>query len=97
MDIDDVYREFCPFGHYQRKVFWTIGVFTSFMALHQIQNVYVGAEPKFQCRLKDGKLISGCPEYGSRCQKYVYDRTEFTSIVSEVGFAFSVIRYCWSQ
>ena len=91
-----MYHEFCPFGHYQRKVFWTIGVFTSFMALHQIQNVYVGAEPKFQCHLKDGKLIPGCPEHGSRCQKYVYDRTEFTSIVSEVGFAFSVIGYCWS-
>ena len=85
MDIDDVYRDFCPFGRHQRNVFWCIGIFTSFMALHQVHNVFIGAEPAFQCRLNNGKLIRGCPHSGVKCQNYVYDRTEFTSIVSEVG------------
>ena len=42
MDVDEVYKRYAEFGFYQQQVFAFLAVFQAFLALHQVQNVFVG-------------------------------------------------------
>ena len=83
MEIDDVYKIIGEFGIYH--VFLYLCIIPSYitLAFQLLQNVFIAAVPDFYCE-NNVTVYNQCPTEGS-CQSYVYNGSDFTSVVSEVG------------
>lgn len=85
MEIDEAFKVVGEYGPLQRRVFWSMAVPQMFVAWHHILNAFVGAEPRFHCVGTDKKVYTDCKSADDNfCQDFVFDVSNFTSIVSEV-------------
>jgi len=86
MDIDEAFKVVGEYGPLQQRVFWSMAIPQMFVAWHHILNAFVGAEPRFQCVGTDKKVYTDCKTADDNlCQDFVFDDSNFTSIVSEVS------------
>jgi len=86
MEIDEAFKIVGEYGALQRRVFWSMALPQAFVAWHHILNAFVGAEPHFQCIGTDKKVYVDCKSAGDNlCHNFVFDVSNFTSIVSEVS------------
>ncbi|CAL1547500.1 unnamed protein product [Lymnaea stagnalis] len=56
MNLDQLTRVLGEFGPYQRQKYLLMCLFSTLSAFHALNMVFVGAEPKFHCRLPDTNL-----------------------------------------
>jgi len=86
MEIDEAFKIVGEYGPLQRRVFWSMATPQVFVAWHHILNAFVGAEPHYQCVGTDKKVYTDCKSADDNlCHDFVFDVSNFTSIVSEVS------------
>ena len=88
MDIDTAFTKYCEFGYKQKTIVYIISLFSAFLAIQQVHNVFAAALPsKFKCERSIGRNVIQ-QEYkwdvcDPKCTSYVFPNN-FTSIVTEV-------------
>ena len=88
MDIDTVFTRYCEFGRKQKIIVYIIALYTAFLALQQVLNVFVAAIPQQYYCSEDfnGKYLEKTQEHCTSkiCSKYKFS-DNYTTIVTEVS------------
>ena len=100
MDTDEILEEIGSFGFFQKRNSLFLGLVIFVLTFQTVSMVFIGGEPTWRCAenssvcRRNGTISFNDDYFNARCNLSSNDwefTTEFTSIVTEVGFFLNAV------